>query len=234
MTARIAILGDFNPAYSTHLALNESVSHCNALMETPITCDWISTEIFSPEAVFNGTYSGLWIAPGSPYRNMEKVLEAIRYSRTHNIPTFGNCGGFQHMLIEIARNCCGIANADHEETNANAEELVIAKLSCSLVGQEEEISIPEANTMLFEILRADKLIGKYFCSYGVNEKYNDDFTKAGCRFTAFSPDGNIRAFELTSHSFFLGTLFQPALNSSVTQPDPLIAAFFRKCASVTT
>jgi CTP synthase (UTP-ammonia lyase) len=232
MTPRIAILGDFHPAYSTHLALNESVKHCNSILENAVICDWIATDEFIPEVVFDRSYSGLWIAPGSPYRSMEKVLEAIRYSRTRNIPTFGNCGGFQHMLIEIARNSCGISNADHAETNPDAEELVIAKLSCALVGQEEEISIRGTDTMLFEILKTEKLIGKYFCSYGVNEKYSDEFTKAGCRFTAFSPDGNIRAFELTSHPFFLGTLFQPALNSSMKQPDPLITAFFRKCASM--
>jgi CTP synthase (UTP-ammonia lyase) len=56
---------------------------------------------------------------------MENVLNAIQFTRENNIPTFGNCGGFQHMIIEFARNVCNIENADHEETNPDAKDSLI-------------------------------------------------------------------------------------------------------------
>jgi CTP synthase (UTP-ammonia lyase) len=229
MKYRIAVLGDFNPAYSTHHALNESIKQCNNFLQTDIQCDWIGTKIFNPDVVFNRMYSGLWVASGSPYQDMENVISAIHYSRINNIPTFGNCAGFQHMLIEFARNVCGLINADHEETNPLSEDLVITKLSCSLVEAEEYLTIIDTGSKLFNIIKEIHFKGKYFCNYGVNRKYINVFTSYGCRFTAISGEGDIRAFELNNHPFFLGTLFQPALTSTREIPNPVLIEFFKQC-----
>src|SRR5688572_25190954 len=114
---RIAILGDFNPDYATHLALNDVLTGILKRSKTNLCFDWIGTDIFNYRTAFNGLYSGLFIASGSPYKDMQNVLNTIRYTREKNIPTLGNCGGFQHMIIEFARNVCGIQGADHQETN---------------------------------------------------------------------------------------------------------------------
>src|SRR5437868_10308967 len=118
MACRIAILGDFNPNFSTHHALNDSVRQISKQFADDIQFDWITTDTFNIN-MFKKIYSGLWIAPGSPYKNEENVMSAITYARERKIPTLGNCGGFQHMLIEYARNVVGIKNANHEETNPN-------------------------------------------------------------------------------------------------------------------
>jgi CTP synthase (UTP-ammonia lyase) len=49
-------------------------------------------------------------------------------------------------------------------------------------------------------------------------------------FTAFSASGEPRAFELRAHRFYNGTLFQPALDSTPENPNPLLVSFFNKCA----
>ena len=51
----------------------------------------------------------LLIAPGSPYRNMDGALSAITYARTRDVPLLGTCGGFQHIVVEYARNVLGVA-----------------------------------------------------------------------------------------------------------------------------
>ncbi|MFD2611211.1 glutamine amidotransferase-related protein [Paenibacillus gansuensis] len=38
---------------------------------------------------------------------MKGAMNGIRYAREHQIPFFGTCGGFQHMIIEFARNVMG-------------------------------------------------------------------------------------------------------------------------------
>ena len=141
MTYKIAILGDFNPANSLHHALNDSIRHVQNQLDDELQCDWISTDIFDCKIAFNALYSGLWIVPGSPYKSMEGVINAIHYTRINKIPTLGTCAGFQHMLIEFARNVCGIKKANHEETSLHTADPVISKLSCSLVGQEEELTV---------------------------------------------------------------------------------------------
>ncbi len=227
MTHKIAILGDFNPVYSTHHILNESIRQIQKLLNEEIQFDWISSDTLNCKTAFNNMYCGLWIAPGSPYKNMENVLNTITYARENKIPTFGNCGGFQHMIIEFARNICGITNADHEETNPNSPDLLISKLSCSLVEQEEELTIIDTDSILFNTIKKEKLVGKYFCSYGINSKYMDTLKSNGLKPTALSADGQVRAFELQTHPFFVGTLFQPALTSAIDEPNPLIIEFIK-------
>ena len=234
VNCKIAVLGDFNPAYATHHALNDSIRQCVGQLDASIQCDWIGTDVFDTEVVFgHGMYSGLWVAPGSPYKDFDNVLDVIQYTRRHAIPTFGNCGGFQHMVIEFARNVCGLREADHTETNPDTDSPVIYKLSCSLVGQEETLEILDRDSVLYEIVQRDNFIGRYFCSYGLNPAYREALQSHGLVFTSQTPDGQARSFEIKSHPFFVGTLFQPALMSSKENPDQLIVEFFRECEAVT-
>lgn len=228
MTYKIAILGDFNPVYSTHHALNDSIRQVQKIFKEEIQFDWISSDIFNYKIAFQNMYCGLWIAPGSPYKDMENVIKTITYARENDVPTFGNCGGFQHMIIEFARNVCGITKADHEETNPNSTDLIISKLSCSLIEQKEELTIIDKNSILFETQKKEKLLGKYFCSYGINVKYIDTLKSNGLKLTAIATDGQVRAFEIEKHPFFVGTLFQPALTSTIDEPNPLIMKFVKQ------
>ena len=229
---KIAILGDFNPAVSTHHALNDSIRQVKKLFQEEIQLDWIGTDIFDCRVVFERQgYKALWIAPGSPYKNDQNVLDAITYVRTNKIPVLGNCAGFQYMLIEFARNVCGIVNANHEETSPDSEDLLIAKLSCSLVEQEEELELTAPGSMLFSIIKKDHLLGRYFCNYGLNSAYVDTLKARGLKITAVSSDKQVRAFELENHPFFIGSLFQPALTSSNEEPNPIIVTFFEKALS---
>ncbi len=133
------------------------------------------------------------------------------------------------MVIEFAREVCGIATADHEETNPDAKDPIISKLSNSLIGQEEELTITDRGSILYGILQKEMFRGKYFCSYGFNEKYTNILQSSGLTVTARSVDQQVRAFEFKSHPFFMGTLFQPAMTSAEGEPDPIIVAFAKKC-----
>ncbi|OPC35495.1 hypothetical protein BAX97_09680 [Elizabethkingia meningoseptica] len=230
MIPRIAVLGDFNPAHDTHHRLNDSIRDVQKFLDKEIQFDWIATDIFSAAYIFEKrNYLGLWIAPGSPYKDFENVLKAIEYARKNNIPAFGNCGGFQHMIIEFARNECGIVNAEHEETNSDAENVLIKKLMCSLVGEEENLEITDEESLLYKTMKAKHILGKYYCSYGINEQYIEILRKNGMSLTSVSEEGHYRSFELKSHPFFVGTLFQPALTSEKDFPNPMIVKFVSTC-----
>lgn len=228
MVYKIVILGDFNPIYSTHHALNDSVRQLDKTFEEELQFDWISTDILNYKTAFKNIYCGLWIAPGSPYKDMENVINTITFARENNIPTLGNCGGFQHMLIEFAKNVCGIVEASHEEITPNSSELVISKLLCSLVEKEEQLNIVDKNSILYNILKTENFKGRYYCSYGLNSRYVDTLKSNGIKITSLSSDNDVRSFELENHPFFVGTLFQPALISTYEKPNPIIRQFVRK------
>jgi CTP synthase len=174
------------------------------------------------------SFAAFWVVPGSPYENMGAVIDAIRFARETRRPLLGTCGGFQHALIEFARNVAGIATADHAETNVNGDALVVSRLTCSLVGATETLSaVPDS--LLHAAYGGAPIRGEYHCNYGVNERYRAALEAAGLRFTAFDAQGTPRAAELptTMHPFFVGTLFQPERAALRGETSPLVRAFVR-------
>jgi CTP synthase (UTP-ammonia lyase) len=226
---QVGIIGDFSGTMYTHKALNDAVEHCRARLKFVLQAPWIPTTSVTDEFLTQHAFQGFWIAPGSPYKNDEGVYKLIRWARENNFPLFGTCGGFQYMLIEYARNVLGFAHADHEETASEADQLVISKLSCSLKGQDEEIAITDTTSWLHQVAGKPKITGKFYCSYGVNPRYQTILNQYPMIFTAFAPSGEPRAFELKTHRFFKGTLFQPSLDSSVEKPNALMLSFFSHC-----
>ena len=67
----------------------------------------------------------MWCVPGSPYHSAEGALAAIRFAREKRRVFLGTCGGFQHALIEFARNVLGVSQAEHAETAPTAPDLVV-------------------------------------------------------------------------------------------------------------
>ena len=174
-------------------------------------------------------HDGIWIVPGSPYKNDAGVYQVIQMARENDVPIMGSCGGFQYMILEYATNVLKIKDAGHEEINSKAVP-VISKLSCSLKGQEELVLIPDKRSWLYKVLGMESITGKYYCSYGLNPAFQERLSLSPFVFTAFSPTGEVRAFELMTHRFFKGTLFQPSLDSSLENPNPLITSFFGACS----
>ena len=98
----IALLGEYDSTFSPHVATGIAIRHSSAVLGTAIKGEWVSTQDID-ESLFS-RYSGLWVAPGSPYKNLERTVWALEHARKNSVPCFGTCGGFQHMVLEYARN----------------------------------------------------------------------------------------------------------------------------------
>jgi CTP synthase (UTP-ammonia lyase) len=170
------------------------------------------------------SYDGFLIAPGSPYKSMTGVLKIIEYARTHQIPTLGTCGGFQHMIIEFARNVLNITDADHAESNPFASRLVINPLTCSLKGQSLEIEIIQKGSLVYSIFKTSTITENYYCNFGLNPQYQEQIHQAGFSMVASDKLKEARIVELKDHPFFIGTLFVPQVNSSFEKPHPIVTA----------
>lgn len=139
----IAIVGDFNPSNQSHIATNDAIEHCSKSLGTPVEHGWIGTEeLARPDGTRKlADVRGFWIAPASPYKSMDGALLAIRTARERRIPLLGTCGGFQHIILEYARNVLGFGDAEHEETHPHASRHFISRLACSLVGRTMTITL---------------------------------------------------------------------------------------------
>jgi CTP synthase (UTP-ammonia lyase) len=136
----------------------------------------------------------------------------------------GTCGGFQHMIIEFARNVLDIKDAEHAETNPYASKLVINPLTCSLKGQTLEIEIIQKESLVYSIFNTSTITENYYCNFGLNPEYQQQIHQAGFSMVASDKHKEARIVELKGHPFFIGTLFVPQANSSVEKPHPIVTA----------
>jgi CTP synthase (UTP-ammonia lyase) len=214
--ARIALVGDRSSSVPAH-------DRIPALMRQPIELYWMhSTTLSHPDDVAG--FDGIWVIPGCPYENRDGVLAAVEAARTNRIPMLGTCGGFQHLLLEFARNVCGLTTVEHGEQFAEAPELLIVPLECSLFGEEATVTI-EPGTRAAAAMGAGPTTERFFCRYGLNRDYVATLEAHGLVISGRDGFGDARVAELPDHPFFLGSLFQPELSSDATWVHPLIAAF---------
>ena len=184
---------------------------------------WLETGRYTGPGELEGL-DGIRCVPGSPYRSMEAALAMIRSAREAETPFLGTCGGFQHALLEHARNVAGIVRAEHAESAPSAAHLVIEPLSCSLIGAEGAIR-PVPGTRLFAIYGQTPRVERYHCSYGLAPGYRHLAESDGMRVAALDDQGETRAVERDGRWFWLATLFQPELSSPAGRPHPVIAEF---------
>jgi len=236
-TLRIGLVGDRNDTYRAHAAIPKALALAAARTECDAVHDWLPTEALAAlddeaRATKLAPYDALWCAPGSPYASLEGALGAIRFARERGVPFVGTCGGFQHAVLEYARDVAGIRDADHAESNPDAKDALITKLVCPLVQVEAEITLV-TGSKLATLYGATRAVEGFYCRFGVNERYRGVLEDAGLRFTARDAAGEVRALELASHPFFLATLFQFELSAAKGAAHPLVVALLRAAAAST-
>lgn len=225
--SRIALVGDYDPKVTAHRAIPLALERAARVTGTPVTWDWIGTpELVDGAASRLDDYVGIWLVPGGPYASTEGALGAIRCARESRRPYLGSCAGFQHAVLEYARNVWGIPGAAHAELDPAAPDPVIARLSCSLVEVKGTIR-PVAGTRLAAWYGIDEVTEGYHCNYGVSPDWAERLDEPPLTVAARDTAGAIRAIELQCHPFFVATLYQPERSALAGHDHPLIQAFVR-------
>jgi CTP synthase (UTP-ammonia lyase) len=222
---RIGLIGDFSPDVPAHRAIPKAIALAGQAIGCAVEPIWLATNKILPDdsQQFCG-FNGLWCVPASPYASMDGALWAIRFARENRIPFLGTCGGFQHALIEYARNAIGIRDADHAETNPDASNDIVSLLACSLVEQTGQIQL-KAKSRIHDACGCDQLTEGYHCRYGLNPAFKSRLEDGNLQFCGWDENGEVRAMELTQHPFFIGTLFQPERTALRGEAHPLITGF---------
>jgi CTP synthase (UTP-ammonia lyase) len=225
-TTRIALIGEYDPTFPPHEATYNACEHAARQLGVRVIAEWTSTADATISALRD--FSGLWILPGSPYKSLKNTLDAIRYAREERIPCFGTCGGFQHVILEYARNVLGFHDAQHAEYDPYASELFVSQLECSLKGRELRIAL-KPGSRVAAIYGATDAIEEYYCNFGVNPEKVGLLRVGNLRISGSDVEGEVRVVELPDHPFFVATLFVPQLRSRPDRPHPLVTAFLRAC-----
>lgn len=229
MKLNLAIVGDFNADFRPHPATNEALSDAANALAFTLNTAWLPTRSLLERNDSWESFDGFLVAPGSPYESMKGALNVIEFARNSDRPVLGTCGGFQHIVIEYARNVLNLTDAEHAEYNPYASNLLISKLECSLAGQLLTIELKE-DSHVFRIYKNRIIKEHYYCNFGLNPEYQAVLDEGGLRVAGVDENNEARILELAGHPFFVATLFVPQLNSSPANPHPLLLAFLKAMA----
>jgi len=215
----IIALGDRELTYLTHREVDVALD----LFPPATGARWLATD--HPDATRLDEASGVWLLPGTPYRNDDVAYGAIRHCLDTGTPFLGTCGGFQYACVELARSLAGVAGAAHSESDPDAADPVIAPLACSLYGEWRTV-LPRIGTRFAEICGAEPFEGFHYCGYGLVPGYLEALETSGVVVGATAADVGVEAIELPDHPYFLATAFQPQVGASEAgRLSPVIAAF---------
>jgi CTP synthase len=165
---------------------------------------------------------------------VEGKIIAVKYARQNKLPFFGICLGMQMAVIEFARDVLGLKEAHSTEMNPDTPDPVI-----DLMEQQKKITVKggtmrlgsypcvlKNESLAYNIYGQSPIQERHRHRWEFNNKYLDQFEKAGMIASGKNPDTNlVEIIELTDHPFFIGVQYHPELKSTVENPQPLFVHF---------
>ncbi len=235
---RIGIVGKYVELPDAYKSLNEALMHGGIANDARVELVYIDAEQMEgsswPREVFE--VDALLVPIGFGPRGSAGKVRAMRYAREHKVPMFGICLGMQCMVIEYARNVCGIAEANSSEFDPETSHAVIYMLR-DLLGVEEMGGTMrlgaypcnlQVGTLARRIYDTEEISERHRHRYEVNQKYLEQLVDAGLVVSGMSPDGKfVEMVELTDHPWYLGCQFHPEYKSKPTAPHPLFVSYIR-------
>lgn len=227
-TVKIGLIGELNANVKSHRALPIALPMAAEQAGCKVSYDWLTTPQLAEDVSVARQFDGLWLTPNSPYASMDGALAVIKFAREEGIPFMGTCGGFQHVLIEYARNVLGIKDAEHAESNPDASVLFVTPLVCALRDVKGPIYF-RPGSRIAAIYGAEETQEEYNCGFGLNPAYKAQLEESGVELTGWDIEGDARVLELPveRHPFFIATLFQPERSALAGNGHPLITAFMQ-------
>jgi len=225
----IGVIGDYDGRIS-HIATNDSIEHCATFLNLKVETHWIPTDsiVENYERKLRN-FDAFWCAPGSPYKSAQGAMNAIQFAREKNYPFIGTCGGFQHVVLEFARDILGLTEVSRTDYDPYSPNLFISALTCSLTGDKKTIFLTKG-TKAAKIYRTGESEERYQCNFGLNDQFKKQIVTHGFSISGTDEKGETRILELPQKEFFIATLFQPQLSSAPDHPHNLILAYL-KCAN---
>ncbi|MGQ9635619.1 MAG: CTP synthase [Bryobacteraceae bacterium] len=237
----IALVGKYVRYEDSYKSLKEALLHGGLAHDLKVNIHWIESDgLTAPgAAAVLADYDGVLVPGGFGQRGVEGMIEAIRFARESRTPYFGICLGMQTMVIEYARNVCGLERAHSTEFEPGTPHRVIYKLR-ELTGVDEMGGtmrlgaydcLLEPGSRAHEAYGTTKISERHRHRYEFNRDYEPVLTQHGLRLTGRSPDGvYVEICELPDHPWYLGCQFHPEFKSRPLEPHPLFKAFIAAAA----
>ncbi len=234
----IALVGKYVELQDAYKSILESLSQSATYNDRKLKITYIQSENVTDENIADKLkgIDGVIICPGFGQRGIEGKFVAAKYTRTHDIPTFGICLGMQCMAIEFARDVLGYADANSvemdEKTPHNVIDLMEEQKSITDMGGTMRLGAYEClvkkGSKAYEAYKTEHIRERHRHRYEFNNKYRSEFESKGMLCTGINPESDlVEIIELPAHKWYVGVQFHPEYSSTVLHPHPLFLSFIK-------
>lgn len=238
----VAIVGKYTGNGDAYISLGEAVRHGGIANDTCADVRWVDSEDVNSDNVVEkiGDVDAVIVAGGFGARGVEGKAAAITYARVNGVPFLGICYGLHWAVVEVARNVCGLKDANTEEVDPNSPHPVIHILP-EQVGIEDKGATMRLGqypcrvidgTLASRLYQTDLVNERHRHRYEVNNSYRPKLERGGLICSGVSPDYRlVEIVELKGHPFFLATQFHPEFKSRPNRPHPIFAGLIEAALS---
>ena len=232
----IALVGKYVEYEDSYKSLKEALLHGGIAHNVKVNIHWIEAESFEKGKLQRELeeYDGVLVPGGFGKRGIEGMIAAIEFARVRKVPYFGICLGMQTMVIEFARNVCGMPEANSTEFNPTAPQRVIYKLR-ELKGVDELGGtmrlgawpcVLKEGSFAYKAYGTTEISERHRHRFEFNREFEQPLTSQGLKITGETRDGTyVEICEIEDHPYFLGCQFHPEFKSKPLEPHPLFSSF---------
>lgn len=232
----IGLVGKYVELKDAYKSIIEAFIHAGTSMQCKVNLKMIHSESVTDETIEEKlkNLNGILVAPGFGERGIEGKIKSIKYARENKIPFLGICLGMQCAVVEFGRNVLGFSDAHSTEMNPKTSYPVIdimkeQKTICTKGGTMRLGAYPckiKENSKIFDVYQIIDIKERHRHRYEFNNKYMDDYQKAGMLASGINPKDNlVEIVEIEDHPWFVGVQFHPEYGSTVANPHPIFVSF---------
>ena len=241
----IGMVGKYTELTESYKSLNEALTHAGIKNECRVNIRYLDSESLEKGDTSELANVDAVLVPGGfGNRGVEGKVVAAKYARENNVPYLGICLGMQVAVIDFARHCAGVDNANSSEFDRQSTAPVVALITEwqtagvvetrddeSDLGGTMRLGGQQCNlvegSLANRLYGSTKVIERHRHRYEVNNTYRDVLTSAGLVISAESTDEEplVEMIELPKHPWFVGCQFHPEYTSNPRDGHPLFTGF---------
>ena len=244
----VAFVGKYVDLKDAYFSLTEALDHAGINNDTKVNINFVnSDELNKKNYTSKLKKSDAILVPGGfGGRGIEGMILAAKYAREKKVPYFGICLGLQIAIIEVARNLCGLKDANSTEFKPRTKHNVISLITewknedgsiekrdkNSEKGGTMRLGAQKAklkkNSLAHRLYKKTNIFERHRHRYEVNPEYIYELENKGLLIYARSEIHNlVEIIGMKDHPWYLGCQFHPEFTSKPKTGHPLFNDFIK-------
>ncbi len=241
----IAMVGKYMELLDAYKSLIEALLHAGIHSRTRVKMHYIDSETIERDGTgVLASMDAILVPGGFGKRGVEGKIATVRYARENGIPYLGICLGMQVAVIEYARHCAGLAEANSTEFAQDTPQPVVGLITewTTATGGVETRSAASdlggtmrlgaqachlvPGSLAHRTYGQDTIVERHRHRYEVNNRFVPQLEAAGLKVGGWSQDRSlVEMIEIPAHPWFVACQFHPEFTSTPRDGHPLFAGF---------